>query len=149
MPRRARASAAFGALVLGGSALLNAGCVGVPTGLGAGEPCVRSAQCQPSLVCSMGMCTADLTGLGMPPVRPMDGGPVDAQVDPDAEVDGGIDMDAGPEVDSGPEIDAFVPEVDSGPEIDAFVPEVDAFVPEVDAFVPEVDAFVPDEDAGP
>lgn len=130
-----------------------AGCSGVPTGLGPGAECVRSAQCQPNLVCSMGMCTSDLTGFGTgtPPVRPMDAGPVDAQVDPDAEVDAFVvDMDAGPDVDAFvPDVDAFVPDVDAFvPEVDAFVPEVDAYVPEVDAYVPDVDAFV-DLDAGP
>src|SRR5688500_9193380 len=104
MPSRARAFAATFGLAIAGSTGLLGGCGGVPTGRGAGEPCVRSAQCEPRLVCSMGMCTADLTGLGgMPPVRPMDAGPVDAQVDPDAGVDAGVEIDAG-EMDSGMEL---------------------------------------------
>lgn len=134
--------------------LAAAGCTGVPTGLGPGAACVRSAQCQGGLVCNMGMCTSDLGGFGtgMPPMRPFDAGPVDAQVD-DAEIDA-PDLDSGPPEDTGPPVDAPMPPVDAFvPPDDAFVPPDDAFVPPVDAFVPPDDAFVPpdafvDLDAG-
>jgi hypothetical protein len=137
LPATALAAVGWAFVILGGP-----GCAGAPTDLTEGQRCLRTAQCLDGLVCSpAGMCTADVTGMGMVPPPPPADAQIDAEIDAGLDVDGGPvpDIDSGPEIDGGPsEIDAFVP-----PEVDAFVPpEVDAFVPpEVDAFM-EIDAFV-------
>lgn len=129
-----------------------AGCASYPTNLGPGQACVRTSQCAAGMVCSMGQCTADLTGFGGGRPTSLDAGaPIDTGLeDIDAELleDASSAEDTGPLPDTGMPEDAFVPPVDAfvSP-VDAYVAPVDAFVPPVDAFVPPVDAFVPPEDA--
>ena len=75
-----------------------------------GGACVRAAQCMPGLVCVLGQCTTDLSGLegGVVPSLDADMMVVDAG-------DAG-DVDAGPiGVDSGPMMRDAGPGVDSGP----------------------------------
>jgi hypothetical protein len=105
-------------------ALLAGGCSGDVTRLGAGEPCLRTSQCDLSqgLACSGGICTTDLSGLeeaGMVAMM-MDGGPVpDAPMVDGGMVDGGMMMmmDSGPMgMDSGPMgMDSGPMGMDSGP----------------------------------
>ncbi|MDQ3036374.1 MAG: hypothetical protein M3Y87_28510 [Myxococcota bacterium] len=129
-------------VVLGLGAI--AGCGGTPSNLGAGEACVRSAQCAPGLACNMGMCTNDLSGFGTGVVPSGDAGVV--EVDAAADDGGVVEIDAGPPVDT----DAGTTPVDAGPpEMDAGPPEMDAGPPETDAGPPETDAGPPETDAGP
>lgn len=127
-----------------------AGCGGAPADLATGEPCVRSAQCQPGLVCNMGMCSADLTGFGEGVVPSADAG---IQVDAGEELDAGPEVDAGPPIDAGPPPDAGPP-VDAGSTPDAGPPDAgppDAGPPDAgppDAGPPEMDAGTPEPDAG-
>ncbi len=74
-----------------------------------GGACFRASQCMPGLVCVMGRCTADLSGLEGGTVPSMDAGEV--MIDAGEMIDAG-DVDAGdvPMVDAGPP-----PMVDSGP----------------------------------
>ncbi len=97
------------ALVLSAAAVLGS-CGDAGTGLGAGESCVRTAQCGDGLACVAGVCSRDVGALaeaGMVPDAGGDGAVVD--------MDGG-DLDAGPGVDSGPPpTDSGPPPADSGP----------------------------------
>ncbi|GAB4206207.1 MAG: hypothetical protein OHK0013_22640 [Sandaracinaceae bacterium] len=118
------------------------GCVTPPGQVTAGGGrCARTAECAPGLACNMGVCTTDLTGLGMGmvPMLPTDAGPVDAPADPDAF--SAEDAFVEP-------VDAYVPPGTDAFSPDAFEPPPDAFSPPVDAYMPpEPDAFVPPVDA--
>jgi hypothetical protein len=111
-----------------------AACGEVPTDLGPGEACLRTEQCGPGLACSAGMCTTDLTLLGMNAMVPDAGPAMDGAVGVDAAVpDGGmVGVDAGPRRDAGPAgMDAGPPGMDAGP------PGMDAGPPGMDAGAPD------------
>jgi hypothetical protein len=82
------------------------GCSEQPGDLGPGEACLRTVQCGPGLACSAGLCTTDLSLLGMNAMVP-DSGP------------GMVGMDAGPRPDAGMvRVDAGEPDAgrpDAGP----------------------------------
>jgi len=93
-----------------------------------GGSCVRAAQCQPGLVCVVGQCTSDLSGLEGGVVPSMDAGVVAVDA---GEVDAGEGVDAG-EVDAGPiGVDGGPPMMrDAGPGgVDAGPPGTDAGPP--------------------
>jgi hypothetical protein len=110
------------------------GCSEQPGDLGPGEACLRTVQCGPGLACSAGLCTTDLSLLGMNAMVP-DSGPAE---------DAGMGVDAG-------DVDAGMVGMDAGPRPDAGMVRVDAGEPDAgrpDAGPPaEPDAGGPD--AGP
>jgi hypothetical protein len=91
-----------------GVALL--GCGDTASGLGAGETCIRTAQCDDGLACVAGRCSSDLTGLE-------GGGGTVPSLDAGQPVDAGPPPDGAPPIDSGPPpvTDAGPPPPDSGP----------------------------------
>jgi len=98
------------------TALAALGCSDAGSDLGAGETCVRTAQCANGLACVEGRCTTDVGGIGG--TVPDAGAAMDGAV---MRLDGAVDgamPDAGPGVDSGPvDMDAGSPDPDAGPTV--------------------------------
>ncbi|RLB53208.1 MAG: hypothetical protein DRJ42_12600 [Deltaproteobacteria bacterium] len=119
---------------------------------GAGEACVRTAQCDRTLglACVGGFCSTDLGPLGEAGVLPaIDAGPVmDAIVPADTGVP---PVDSGtPPADSGtPPVDSGTPPADSGtPPADSGTPPADSGTPPADSGTPPMDSGTPPADSG-
>ena len=100
------------------TALAALGCSDAGSDLGAGETCIRTAQCANGLACVEGRCSTDVGELGERGTVPDAGTAVDGamMVVDGGGVDAGMAFDAGGVVDSGPvEMDAGPP--DAGPTV--------------------------------